>query len=203
VLLSCGYSFSEGTPLPRTAGPYRVYRRRDAKKFIVTIYPASGLPVHVCKQRRRYSFANLPPELAHLRDSRTKAAAESAVHVLIEFLKKQDIPPPPSALAHVDDPTVGEWLGISYDRIATDGWDSFLATFGEDLHEVGKKHTVGIEGNNCRLRHRVRRAFRRTLLFLEEVTEPREGICYGLFLYQPWLCLSLIILCGSPPKFLL
>jgi integrase len=102
--------FIEGTPLPRTAGPYRVYRRRDTKKFIVTIYPASGLPVYICEQWRRSSFSNLPPELAHLRDPRTRAVAESAVHVLVEFLKKQDLPPPPSAPAPVDDPTVGEWL---------------------------------------------------------------------------------------------
>ncbi|MDR0628750.1 MAG: hypothetical protein LBG24_03750 [Treponema sp.] len=56
-------------------------------------------------------MANLPPELAHLRDPRTKATAESAVHVLIEFLKKQYLPPPPlSVPVPVDDPTVGEWL---------------------------------------------------------------------------------------------
>jgi IS1 family transposase len=56
-------------------------------------------------------------------------------------------------------------LGISYGQIATDNWDSFLAVFGEDKHMVGKKYTVGIEGNNCRLRHRLRRVFRRTCCF--------------------------------------
>jgi IS1 family transposase len=56
-------------------------------------------------------------------------------------------------------------LGISYDRIATDNWDSFLSVFEEDQHEVGKKYTVGIEGNNCRMRHRVRRIFRQTYCF--------------------------------------
>jgi IS1 family transposase len=60
-------------------------------------------------------------------------------------------------------------LGISYDRIATDGWESFLAAFAEDCHDVGKKHTVGIEGNNCRLRHRLRRAFRRTCYFSKKL----------------------------------
>jgi hypothetical protein len=95
--------------MPRTAGPYRVYRRHDTKKFIVTIYPASGLPIHVCEQWRRSSFSNLPPELAHLRDPRTRAAAESAVHVLVEFLKKRDLPPSLASI-HADDPTVGEWL---------------------------------------------------------------------------------------------
>jgi IS1 family transposase len=56
-------------------------------------------------------------------------------------------------------------MGISYDRIATDDWDSFLSAFAQDNHDIEKKHTEGIEGNNCRLRHRVRRAFRRTCCF--------------------------------------
>jgi IS1 family transposase len=41
-------------------------------------------------------------------------------------------------------------LGIRYDRIATDDWDSFVSAFAEDNHDTGNKHTVGIEGNNCR-----------------------------------------------------
>ena len=56
-------------------------------------------------------------------------------------------------------------IGISYDRIATDNWDSFLAVFGGGGHLAGKEHTGGIEGNNCRLRHRIRRVFRRTCCF--------------------------------------
>jgi IS1 family transposase len=60
-------------------------------------------------------------------------------------------------------------LGISYARIATDDWDSFLSAFAEDRHETGKKHTVGIEGNNCRMRHRVRRVFRRTCCFSKKL----------------------------------
>jgi len=32
-------------------------------------------------------------------------------------------------------------------------------------HILGKVNTVGIEGNNCRLRHRIRRAFRKTCCF--------------------------------------
>jgi hypothetical protein len=42
--------------------------------------------------------------------------------------------------------------------VATDDWDSFVSAFGEDNHEGGKEHTVGIEGNNCRLRHRMNRS---------------------------------------------
>ena len=56
-------------------------------------------------------------------------------------------------------------LGVSYDQIGTDNWGSFLATFSDAPHLVGKQYTVGIEGNNCRLRHRIRRAFRRTCCF--------------------------------------
>jgi IS1 family transposase/transposase-like protein len=56
-------------------------------------------------------------------------------------------------------------LGVTYERIATDDWDSFVKIFVEDTHDIGKQHTVGIEGNNCRLRHRMRRIFRKTCNF--------------------------------------
>ncbi|MDR0635672.1 MAG: hypothetical protein LBF87_01175 [Treponema sp.] len=56
-------------------------------------------------------------------------------------------------------------LGVSYDQIGTDNWDSFLATFSEDQHLAGKKYTVRIEGNNYRLRQRIRRVLRRTCCF--------------------------------------
>jgi len=51
--------------------------------------------------------------------------------------------------------------GITYDRIAADNLESFAG----DRHDIGKQYTKGIEGNNCRLRHRVRRAFRKTCCF--------------------------------------
>jgi IS1 family transposase len=60
-------------------------------------------------------------------------------------------------------------LGISYDWIATDDWGSFLSAFAEDNQEAGKKHTVGIEGNNGRLRYRVRRTFRRIYFFSKKL----------------------------------
>jgi IS1 family transposase len=60
-------------------------------------------------------------------------------------------------------------LGISYGSIATDNWDSFVAVFKEDNHLVGKEYTVGIEGNNCRLRHRIRRTFRKTCCFSKKL----------------------------------
>ena len=42
--------------------------------------------------------------------------------------------------------------GVRYDYICTDNWDSFVTVFKADNHLIGKTNTVGIEGNNCRLR---------------------------------------------------
>jgi IS1 family transposase len=56
-------------------------------------------------------------------------------------------------------------LGVSYRKICTDDWQSFVTVFKEDNHIIGKANTVGIGGNNCRLRHRIRRAFRKTCCF--------------------------------------
>jgi IS1 family transposase len=60
-------------------------------------------------------------------------------------------------------------MGISYDGICTDKWDGFIAVFQKDNHIIGKANTVGIEGNNCRLRHRIRRAFRKTCCFSKKL----------------------------------
>jgi hypothetical protein len=38
-------------------------------------------------------------------------------------------------------------LWISSDRIVMDDGDSFLAVYGEDHHDCGKKDPVGIAGN--------------------------------------------------------
>ena len=58
---------------------------------------------------------------------------------------------------------------MSYDYICTDNWDSFITAFKADNHLIGKVYTVGIEGNNCRLRHRIRRAFRKTCCFSKKL----------------------------------
>ena len=60
-------------------------------------------------------------------------------------------------------------MGISYDTIYTDKWDSFIAVFQQDNHIIGKENTKGIEGNNCRLRHRIRRAYRKTCCFSKKL----------------------------------
>jgi IS1 family transposase len=70
-------------------------------------------------------------------------------------------------------------LGVTYDRIACDTWDSFLTAFKNDKLLIGKQYTVGIEGNNCRLRHRLRRVFRRTC-------------CFSKKLFNHWKAFSMI-----------
>ena len=60
-------------------------------------------------------------------------------------------------------------MGISYDVVYTDNWDSFVSVFQVDNHIVGKENTKGIEGNNCRLRHRIRRAYRKTCCFSKKL----------------------------------
>jgi IS1 family transposase len=56
-------------------------------------------------------------------------------------------------------------FGISFGSIASDDWDSFATAFKGRNHRAGKKHTVDIGGNACRLGHRIRRAFRKTCCF--------------------------------------
>jgi IS1 family transposase len=70
-------------------------------------------------------------------------------------------------------------LGITYDRIATDDWQSFITAFLQDTHDVGKGFTVGIEGNNCTLRHRIRRVFRKTFGNYVSAVSPRSCVTIG------------------------
>ena len=60
-------------------------------------------------------------------------------------------------------------LGVSFDTVFSDDWESFKGAFHADNHIIGKENTVGIEGNNCRLRHRIRRAFRKTCCFSKKL----------------------------------
>ncbi len=44
----------------------------------------------------------------------------------------------------------------------TDNWDSYQKAFKDDNLIIEKDNTMGIEGDKCRLLHRIRRAFRKT-----------------------------------------
>ena len=45
----------------------------------------------------------------------------------------------------------------------------FLTAFDFDFKQVGKRHTVDIEGNNNRFRQRLRRVFRKTCCFSKKL----------------------------------
>jgi len=48
-------------------------------------------------------------------------------------------------------------------------WDSFISASAGVATSYGKQYTQGIEGSNCRLRHRIRRAFRRGCNFSKKL----------------------------------
>ena len=77
--------------------------------------------------------------------------------------------------------TAAESIGVTYDRIASDNWSAFLKAFQDDEHQVGKIYTVGIEGNNCRLRHRIRRAVRKTCCFSKKMLYHLKAFAIGFF----------------------
>ena len=60
-------------------------------------------------------------------------------------------------------------LGVHYTRISSDHWDSFVTAFKNCKQSIGKFFTVGIEGNNCKIRHRIRRSFRKSCNFSEKL----------------------------------
>ena len=72
-------------------------------------------------------------------------------------------------------------LEIRYGRIASDHWNSFLTVFDGTVKLTGKHHTVGIEGNNCRLRHRIRRAFRKTCCFSKKLLNHLKAFTMAFF----------------------
>ena len=74
-----------------------------------------------------------------------------------------------------------EQLGVTYDEVAIDNWESFTRAFGEDKKVVGKENTEGIEGNNCRLRHRGRRAFRKTCCFSKKLKNHMKAFSMVFF----------------------
>ena len=44
-------------------------------------------------------------------------------------------------------------IKVTYGNIAMDKWQSFVEIFGSEKSNPGKKYTMGIEGNNYRLRY--------------------------------------------------
>ena len=91
-------------------------------------------------------------------------------------------------------------LGVSFGQICTDNWESVTSVFQEDNHKIGKKYTTDIEGNNTRLRHRIRRAVRKTCCFPKKLENHFKAFEIAFFLYQFWVYLT-IIFWKTRPKF--
>ena len=69
-------------------------------------------------------------------------------------------------------------LKITYGNIAMDKWQSFVEVFGSEKSNIGKKYTEGIEGNNCRLRHRIR-WIKKSLYYFKAFNLAFHDINYG------------------------
>ena len=72
-------------------------------------------------------------------------------------------------------------LNVSFDKVYTDDWGSFKDAFCADNHIIGKENTKGIEGNNCRLRHRIRRAYRKTCCFSKKLINHLKAFDLAFF----------------------
>ncbi|MDR1398621.1 MAG: site-specific integrase [Treponema sp.] len=107
--------------MSRIAGPYHIYRRPDTKRYQITIYPVSGLPIEVCAKWVSKSFVNLPVELAQYREPRTKAAAQAGATMLIDYLKRQLSPA--TALPIV------ETIAVNSGKLSGRGFVEYLLDF--------------------------------------------------------------------------
>ncbi len=93
-------------------------------------------------------------------------------------------------------------LGIHYTRIASDHWDSFITAFKNCKQSIGKFFTVGIEGNNCKIRHRIRRGFRRSCNFSKKIENHFKAFDLTFFT-SIMASFNVSILFETPPIFLL
>jgi hypothetical protein len=78
----CIYLLAVGRAMPKITGPFWVWKRPKTKKFQITLYPASGLPLEICQDWKRRGFSRFPLELAVFREPKTKAAAEAGALAL-------------------------------------------------------------------------------------------------------------------------
>jgi hypothetical protein len=69
-----------------------------------------------------------------------------------------------------------------------DDWQSFIRAYLEDIHDVGKEFTMGIEGNNCSLRHRIWRVFRRTCCFSKKLRNHWKAFNMAFFISIMGMC---------------
>ena len=91
--------------------------------------------------------------------------------------------------------------GIKWVSLLTDNWKRFKRVFSDTHHVIGKEGTKGIEGNNCRLRHRIRRSFRRTCCFSKKMENHIKAFELA-FYYINYGYIQDLILCEALPNYL-
>ena len=99
----------------RIPKPFSIQRRNDSKTFLLTLKYTCGLPERVCAEWSRRSFQDLPDELAHYRNPKTKSGkpdvslAEAGALALIAYLKQKQSDGGARRIT-AEDVTVGEWV---------------------------------------------------------------------------------------------
>ena len=73
-------------------------------------------------------------------------------------------------------------LNVGFDTVYSDARESFLKAFENDNLIVGKKNTIGTEGNNCRSRHGTGRAFRKTCRFSKKPANHSKAFDFTFFI---------------------
>jgi len=94
----------------KTPNPIVIGKRTDSKTFYLTLNPTCGLQLCVCREWRRRSFQDLPPELAHYRAPKDKKEAKAGAIALIVYLKNKQHEESSARRVVTDDITVGEWI---------------------------------------------------------------------------------------------
>jgi len=94
----------------KTPSPIVIGKRTDSDTFYFSLNPNCGLSERVCKEWRRRSFLDMPPELAHYRTPKDDKEAKAGAIALIIYLKNKQQEEGSARRIAVDDITVGAWI---------------------------------------------------------------------------------------------
>ena len=72
-------------------------------------------------------------------------------------------------------------LGVKVNTVKSDNWKAFKHVFTNVNHLVSKYFTKAIEGNNCLLRTRMRRLFRRTCNFSKKISNHIKALELAIY----------------------
>ena len=95
--------------MSRPQEPFTIKKRNDSDTLQFSLNPTCGLPARVCDEWKRRSFQNLPDELSHYRNPKSKKDAKPGVYALIQYLKMKQAEGS-ARNTRAEDITVGAWL---------------------------------------------------------------------------------------------